>query len=207
MIDFAIVVINPQAEANTAARAHRVYAHRGQHVRRFERTGRARGAARSADAELIELHENGFRLDTIERNVAGVRQARFLAAVSNCVRGFGEDRFLHAVSHGAHASVLVVQMFQREFGGFAKRDNSRHVFGAAPPPALLVPAYQIRLKLALATDIKKPDAFRRVKFVRRKRKVIDAQRLRKRLVGFRCVDADGKVRDVEAPDFLATLTE
>ena len=38
-------------------------------------------------------------------------------------------------------------------------------------------------------------------------RIIDAERLRKRLVGFRCVDADGEVRDVEAPDVLATLTE
>jgi hypothetical protein len=38
-------------------------------------------------------------------------------------------------------------------------------------------------------------------------RIVNAQRLRKRLVGFRCVDADGKVCDVEAPDFLATLTE
>ena len=38
-------------------------------------------------------------------------------------------------------------------------------------------------------------------------RIVDAQGLRKRLVGLRCVDADGKVRDVETPDFLATLTE
>lgn len=38
-------------------------------------------------------------------------------------------------------------------------------------------------------------------------RIVDAQGLRKRLVGLRCVDTDGKVRDVEAPDFLATLTE
>ena len=37
--------------------------------------------------------------------------------------------------------------------------------------------------------------------------IVDAEGLRKRLVGLRCVDADRKVRDVEAPDFLATLTE
>ena len=38
-------------------------------------------------------------------------------------------------------------------------------------------------------------------------RIVDAEGLRKRLVGLRRVDADGKVRDVEAPDFLATLTE
>ena len=123
------------------------------------------------------MHENGFRLDTIEGNVAGVGQTRFLAAVSNCVRNFCEDRLFHAVSHGAHARVLVVQMFQGEFGGFAERHNASHVLGAPTPPAFLVSPDQIRLKLAFATDVKKPDSFRCVKFVRRKREVIDAQRL------------------------------
>ena len=38
-------------------------------------------------------------------------------------------------------------------------------------------------------------------------RIVDAKGLRERLVGFRGVDADRKVRDVEAPDFFATLTE
>jgi hypothetical protein len=37
--------------------------------------------------------------------------------------------------------------------------------------------------------------------------VINAQRLCKGLVGFRIIDTDGKMRDVEAPDLFATLTE
>lgn len=38
-------------------------------------------------------------------------------------------------------------------------------------------------------------------------RVVDAERLRKRLIRLWCIDADRKVRDVEAPDVLATLTE
>lgn len=38
-------------------------------------------------------------------------------------------------------------------------------------------------------------------------RIVDAQRLRKRLVRFRRIDAGGKMRDIEPPDFLATLTE
>ena len=38
-------------------------------------------------------------------------------------------------------------------------------------------------------------------------RIVNAQRLRKRLVGFGSVDTDRKVRDVEAPDLIATLTE
>ena len=38
-------------------------------------------------------------------------------------------------------------------------------------------------------------------------RIVDAQRLRESLVGLRRVDADGKMRDVEAPDLFATLTE
>lgn len=38
-------------------------------------------------------------------------------------------------------------------------------------------------------------------------RVIEPEVLRKRLVGFGRVDADGKQRDVEAPDLFATLTE
>ena len=37
--------------------------------------------------------------------------------------------------------------------------------------------------------------------------VVDAERPRERLVGFGCVDADRKMRDVEAPNLIATLTE
>jgi len=47
------------------------------------------------------------------------------------------------------------------------------------------------------------DAFRRVA----QQRIVDAQRLRERLVGFGSVDTDRKVRDVEAPDLIATLTE
>ena len=39
------------------------------------------------------------------------------------------------------------------------------------------------------------------------KRIVDAEGLRKRLVRLGCVNADGKVRDVETPDFLATLTE
>ena len=37
--------------------------------------------------------------------------------------------------------------------------------------------------------------------------VVDAERPRERLVGFGRVDADRKMRDVEAPNLIATLTE
>ena len=37
--------------------------------------------------------------------------------------------------------------------------------------------------------------------------VIEAQRLREGLVGLGCVNAGREMRDVEAPDLLATLTE
>ena len=37
--------------------------------------------------------------------------------------------------------------------------------------------------------------------------IVDAKRLRKCLVGFGGIDTDRKVRDVEAPDLIATLTE
>ena len=37
--------------------------------------------------------------------------------------------------------------------------------------------------------------------------VINAQRLCKGLVGFRIIDTDRKIRDVEPPDLFATLTE
>lgn len=38
-------------------------------------------------------------------------------------------------------------------------------------------------------------------------RVINAQRLGESLVGLRIVDTDRKMRDVESPDLLATLTE
>ena len=38
-------------------------------------------------------------------------------------------------------------------------------------------------------------------------RIVDAEGLGERLVDLRCVDTDGKVRDVKAPDVLATLTE
>ena len=38
-------------------------------------------------------------------------------------------------------------------------------------------------------------------------RIVDSEGLRKRLVRLGGINADGKVRDVEAPDFLATLTE
>jgi hypothetical protein len=38
-------------------------------------------------------------------------------------------------------------------------------------------------------------------------RIVEAERLRKRLVGLRCIDAGGKVGDVEPPDLFATLTE
>jgi len=47
------------------------------------------------------------------------------------------------------------------------------------------------------------DGFRRVA----QQRIVDAKRLRKGLVGFGTVDTDRKVRDVEAPDLIATLTE
>ena len=37
--------------------------------------------------------------------------------------------------------------------------------------------------------------------------IVDAKRLRKGLVGFGRVDTYREVRDIEAPDFIATLTE
>ena len=47
------------------------------------------------------------------------------------------------------------------------------------------------------------DAFRRVA----QERIVDAQRLRKRLVGLGRINTDRKVGDVEAPDLIATLTE
>jgi hypothetical protein len=38
-------------------------------------------------------------------------------------------------------------------------------------------------------------------------RIVDTKRLRERLVGISVVNADSKVRDVEGPDFIATLTE
>lgn len=38
-------------------------------------------------------------------------------------------------------------------------------------------------------------------------RIVDAKRLREGLVGFGRVDTDRKVRDIEAPDLIATLTE
>ena len=38
-------------------------------------------------------------------------------------------------------------------------------------------------------------------------RIVEAERLRKRLVGLRGIDAGGKVGDVEPPDLFATLTE
>lgn len=38
-------------------------------------------------------------------------------------------------------------------------------------------------------------------------RIVDAKRLRKGLVGFGRVDTNREVRDIEAPDFIATLTE
>ena len=72
---------------------------------------------------------------------------------------------------------------------------------------------------AVEADVERPPRRKRLIFVDdaigrghglgriAQQRIVDAEGLRKRLVGFRCVDADGKVRDVEAPDFLATLTE
>ena len=47
------------------------------------------------------------------------------------------------------------------------------------------------------------DGFRRVA----QQRIVHTQRLREGLVGFRGIDADRKMRDVEAPDLIATLTE
>ena len=38
-------------------------------------------------------------------------------------------------------------------------------------------------------------------------RIVDAKRLGKGLVGLRRINTDRKVRDVEAPDLIATLTE
>ena len=38
-------------------------------------------------------------------------------------------------------------------------------------------------------------------------RIVQAQRLRERFVGLRGIDADREMRDVKAPDLLATLTE
>ena len=47
------------------------------------------------------------------------------------------------------------------------------------------------------------DGFRRVT----EQRVIDTERLRKLPVGLGCVDADRKIRNVELPNRIATLTE
>jgi hypothetical protein len=38
-------------------------------------------------------------------------------------------------------------------------------------------------------------------------RIVDTQRLRERLIGFRCIDADREMRDVEFSDRIAALTE
>ena len=72
---------------------------------------------------------------------------------------------------------------------------------------------------AIEADIERPSRRKRLIFVYdavgrghalgriTQQRIVEAEGLRKRLVGLRCVDADGKVRDVVTPDFLATLTE
>ena len=61
-----------------------------------------------------------------------------------------------------------------------------------------------RKRLILVDDaIRRGDLFARIA----QQRIIDTERLRERLVGFRGIDANRKMRDVERADGIATLTE
>jgi hypothetical protein len=77
----------------------------------------------------------------------------------------------------------------------------------------------VDVKNAVGADVERParcerlifvdDAIRGRNFFRgiAQQRVVHAERLRKRFVGLRRVDANREMRDVERPDNIATLTE
>src|SRR6266436_816564 len=75
-------VVNAQAEADAAAGAGSVEAHRQEDMRRVQRAGRAGRAAGSAHIRLIEQHQDAFGFDPIKGDVARVGQSRLFGAVA-----------------------------------------------------------------------------------------------------------------------------
>jgi hypothetical protein len=72
---------------------------------------------------------------------------------------------------------------------------------------------------AVGSDVKRPSGGERLIFVHHavgsgnllrrvaQQREVDAERLGKRFVDVRRVDADREIRDIECPDVIATLTE
>src|SRR4051794_20690933 len=71
---------------------------RGQHVRRLGSAARTCGPARHGVAPQVERDQQGLRVDPLEDNVGGVRDARRLRAVHTGARHVSKNAGFHSVA-------------------------------------------------------------------------------------------------------------
>src|SRR6202040_3037220 len=74
-------ILFAKTETNTSLGTVDAQTHRGQHMRWFDRSGRARRPGRDGQSLQVERNDQRFAFDAIEINVGGVRYARRPVAI------------------------------------------------------------------------------------------------------------------------------
>jgi hypothetical protein len=89
-----------EGEAYAGSGAGGREAHGGEDVRGFGGAGLAGGASAGGDALEVEGDDEGFGLEMIEIEVAGVGDARGIAAVDSALVDLVEDALFEAIAEG-----------------------------------------------------------------------------------------------------------
>src|SRR5207247_10185922 len=83
------------------------------------------------------------------------------------------NRLIKSLADRTTMRFALSQIFARALGCFSQHDNRRDIFPSAPASVFLAAAGDQWVKTCSATDIKRADALRSMKFVRGKGKKID----------------------------------
>jgi seryl-tRNA synthetase len=90
----------------------------------------------------------------------------------------GVDEVFETVAQGFEPGLgAVFEMLTGEFGGFAERDDARHIFCAAAAFAFLTAAHEQRCKTDALADVERANALRRMHLMTAQAEEIDRRRL------------------------------
>ena len=101
--------------------------------------------------------------------------SRIAAAVSHRAANCLQDAPLEPVAQGAHPRIFVIDLLQREFGGFAEGDNIRDILGAAALASLLPTTDDVRLKRRSRLNVQQTDTLGRAQLVGGEGEEIDTE--------------------------------
>src|SRR5215472_3940259 len=171
-INLSLRIEPAQADPNQTTRTFFLVAHRKQHTRWFSRMVRGASATcRRCDAGMIEHRKQlpRFTFPPAETETQMPRQA--LRGVSETISIW---KHLYNLSRDLLAKLrqprsFFCQFFACNLGCHAKTNNTRNVLRCCSKPPFLSAAEHNRRKLHSLANVKRTDALRPVKLVRRER--------------------------------------